>query len=104
MPALSSTYQKDRRSERMAWINDYKHIKRCRYCHDDRTWVLHTHHRDPREKLFHICYRNMNRRWDDILAELRKCDIVCANCHAELHHMERQDGRAEDKRRDAVLT
>lgn len=66
---------------------------RCGYdkCHG----ALHFHHRDPTTKL---------GAWDKVrlwskerrLKELDKCDLLCANCHAEIHdelHREKVEGQ-----------
>ena len=46
------------------------------------TW----HHRVPAEKSFQLDLRNLsNRSQAAIRAELVKCDLLCANCHAETH-------------------
>ncbi|WP_125916732.1 hypothetical protein [Hymenobacter coccineus] len=29
-----------------------------------------------------------NRNWDVIVAEASKCELLCSNCHAEVHHPE----------------
>lgn len=42
------------------------------------------HHRDPSEKSFPPA--NMYRyKWEVIIQELDKCDLLCQNCHAERH-------------------
>ena len=46
--------------------------------------ALEFHHKDPSKKEFTIG-NNMNRRWSVVWAELLKCEVVCANCHAEEH-------------------
>ena len=39
-------------------------------------------HRDPNEKLFGVSDGvNGKMNWEKILAEIDKCDLVCANCH-----------------------
>ena len=48
-------------------------------------WALDFHHRDPKEKEFGIGAYN-NLAWFKIMTELDKCDLLCANCHRELHH------------------
>ena len=55
------------------------------------TDALQFHHRDPATKLFELGRNNMNKRWNEILAEAAKCDLLCANCHAEVHERERID-------------
>jgi hypothetical protein len=61
---------------------------RCRRCGYSRCLAaLEFHHRDPREKDPRL-FRNKHRRAqldDATRAELRKCDLVCSNCHRELH-------------------
>lgn len=51
---------------------------------------LDFHHRDPSAK--DINWKKM-RTWDieKIKKELDKCDLVCRNCHAELHYLENED-------------
>lgn len=57
----------------------------CLYCLYDGP-ALFWHHRDASEKVDNIgrmASRGMPVK--RLLAELDKCDLVCANCHAEQH-------------------
>lgn len=48
--------------------------------------ALHFHHLDPKTKSFGIDIRQCsNRSMDILLAEVAKCIVLCANCHAEEH-------------------
>jgi len=55
---------------------------RCGY--DKCSKALHFHHLDPKEKDFQIS-GSKNRSWEVIVEELKKCIMVCSNCHAEIH-------------------
>jgi hypothetical protein len=45
------------------------------------------HHSDSDAKDFKLDMRSLsNRKLAPILDEIRKCILVCANCHAELHN------------------
>lgn len=45
------------------------------------------HHRDPQDKLFEINANSfVNKKWTDVWKESDKCDLVCHNCHMEIHH------------------
>jgi len=47
--------------------------------------ALDFHHRDSKTKDFSIS-KNCNMAWNKILVELEKCDLLCSNCHREVHH------------------
>lgn len=50
--------------------------------------ALHFHHRDPSEKSFEISrvLRNMGKGIELAKQECKKCDLLCSNCHIELHN------------------
>lgn len=50
--------------------------------------ALDFHHRDPSKKDFQISKRGYCLSWDRMKVELDKCDLVCRNCHAEIHEIE----------------
>jgi predicted HNH restriction endonuclease len=52
--------------------------------------VLEFHHKDPTQKLFGIGQRGLTRSWKRVQAEIEKCDLLCANCHRELHVEQRK--------------
>ena len=47
--------------------------------------VLEFHHKDPSQKIFGIGQNGLTRSWEKVKAETEKCDLLCANCHRELH-------------------
>jgi len=47
--------------------------------------ALEFHHLDPTQKEFAWVKMRL-RSWDAILEELKKCILVCANCHREIHY------------------
>ena len=60
---------------------------RCKICGYDKYYgALEWHHMVPSEKLFELAL-NTARTYTlaEILAEKRKCIIVCSNCHREIH-------------------
>jgi DNA-binding CsgD family transcriptional regulator len=57
----------------------------CVLCGYD-TWfgALHFHHLDPHTKSFGLAMRGHTKSFAKLLAEARKCILLCANCHAEV--------------------
>jgi hypothetical protein len=59
---------------------------KCTICGYDRNIsALAFHHKNPKQKDF-----NWNKlrllKWSTIIEELKKCQLVCSNCHMELHN------------------
>ena len=49
--------------------------------------VLTFHHVDPKLKSFSLDLNNIaQKHWHKVIEELDKCDLLCHNCHHELHH------------------
>lgn len=59
------------------------------------SYVMQFDHRDPATKSFGIGPRGTGRSVEALLAEIAKCDVVCANCHAERTHQQRLKRRKE---------
>ena len=47
--------------------------------------ALHFHHMDPCKKDFAVGAEGVTRAWNKIEEELKKCILVCSNCHCEIH-------------------
>ena len=60
--------------------------KKCIFCHYNKyEGALEFHHKVAETKKFGISMRGMTRSWDKIESELKKCVLICSNCHAEVH-------------------
>ena len=57
--------------------------------------ALTFHHREPGSKEFSMAEGGVTRSWARIQAELDKCDLICANCHAEIHARQHSLANAE---------
>ena len=64
---------------------EYKGNK-CETCSYDKCiQALEFHHVDPSKKYFSIAEKGYRRSWADVILELDKTILVCANCHREIH-------------------
>ncbi len=72
-----------------AWItvriDRVKMFKGCSHCgYKKNPAALQFHHVDPKTKLYNVS--NMRRssyvQWGRIKDEMRKCIVICANCHS----------------------
>jgi len=59
---------------------------KCQFCNYSRyLGALDFHHIDPKTRCFGLSTDELYRSWKTIMAELKKCFIVCSNCHREIH-------------------
>ncbi len=74
---------KDRRAELQEWYTGYKATLHCKNCQEWRSECLQFHHRDPKQKMFNVGQWVRNGvSLETLKAEIEKCDVLCANCHA----------------------
>jgi transposase len=60
---------------------------KCQICGYDRyTGALQFHHVDPSTKSFSLSMRGCTRSIAELREEAAKCQLLCANCHAEVEH------------------
>lgn len=57
----------------------------CKQCGYNKCQAaLQFHHINPDVKAFNVSHDHI-RSWERLKIELDKCDLLCANCHAEMH-------------------
>lgn len=77
-----------RRALLREWWRGFKATLSCVRCGESHPACLDFHHRDPAEKdttLQQMFIRGYSK--ERVLAEVAKCDVLCANCHRK-HHWE----------------
>lgn len=50
--------------------------------------ALNFHHLDASQKEFGLAQSGVVHSWTEFWNEVQKCQLLCANCHAEIHNME----------------
>lgn len=78
---------KKNKRERREWLRALKDGKSCIKCAEPHPACLDFHHRDPKTKLFGL---GSEQAWSSrskaaVLEEIKKCDVMCSNCHRKLH-------------------
>lgn len=74
--------QAERKQKLTDTVREYKRKKGCADCGITNPLVLDLDHRDPKEKVYAIS--ELIRRgtaFVNLMVEIKKCDVVCANCH-----------------------
>lgn len=70
------------------WAKKFRAIKilggKCCKCGEKDIFVLEFHHKDPSKKEFEINAR-CHAPWGKIEKEIKKCELLCRNCHVRLH-------------------
>ena len=60
---------------------DYLCNSSCPDCGETDPEVLEFDHLDPSKKEANVSDMLRSRSWESILGEIKKCEVVCANCH-----------------------
>lgn len=69
-------------------ISDIKQNLKCEKCGESKPYCLDFHHTDPKKKEGTIAKMiSNNYRLNKILDEIKKCRVLCANCHREFHYL-----------------
>lgn len=62
----------------------------CKVCGYNKCMAALTfHHKDPSTKNFCLTVSNLwSKKWEVILKEFEKCELLCVRCHIEEHYMD----------------
>jgi hypothetical protein len=82
----NAAYKKRRWQE---W-KDYKATLACKKCGFSHVAALDFHHEDPSTKEYDINRLISNGQFKKAEEELKKCIVLCANCH-RIHHYEEKN-------------
>ena len=76
-----------KKSQLRDFLHKYKEFHGCGDCGSKFPYyVLDFDHRDPNNKSYQPAKLSETGSWEKMLAEINKCDVVCANCHRERTH------------------
>jgi len=83
--------QKRVSTERKSLLVKMSGGKCCKCGYNKNYAALQFHHLNPEEKTFNLDSRKLsNTNWNSILIEWKKCILLCANYHLEVHHPEKE--------------
>ena len=68
------------------WFKAIKSQKSCKECGHDVYEDLDYHHRDPSTKIASVSDMVGRFSRETILSEMKKCDVLCKECHKNHHH------------------
>jgi transcription elongation factor Elf1 len=78
------TYQKERYSKLLTVFQKWRETLKCCRCGEADAACLEFHHSDPSQKELGVI-KMITRSMGAVLKELKKCVVVCANCHRRIH-------------------
>jgi hypothetical protein len=82
------------RQKTKQWFVELKSTMKCNRCPESAFECLDFHHSDPTEKEHNI-HKMVGFGYgrEAILAEIAKCEVLCANCHRKHHAAEQKQGK-----------
>lgn len=90
----NTNYYKNKARKRQSFINEwYRKFKSsliCEICGEDHIACIEFHHKDPNEKEESLS-KAVNKGWgiERLEKEIKKCQVLCSNCHHKTHYEER---------------
>lgn len=91
---------KVKRRKGREFIARVKRMASCSNCgYDKCPDALEFHHKEPQHKEVEI-NKIRDSSIEKIKEELRKCEILCANCHREIHYFDPKLARSFNQKKD----
>jgi len=84
------SYQKNKREERKKALIELQGSKCIKCGYNKCIASMDFHHRDPEEKEMSISNSGLLLKWERLEKEAKKCDLLCKNCHAEVHYLQKR--------------
>ncbi len=80
-------YVYERRKKLNAWLKSYKSSLVCERCGENHPATIDFHHKNPAEKDINLSIVVKAKGWspERIMNEIKKCEVLCANCHRKEH-------------------
>lgn len=89
------------RERNYQYIQEVKALSKCEICGEARSVCLDFHHKYPDSKRFSIA-EGTSYSIAVLDKEIKKCMVVCANCHRVLHANERLYEIVRNKDKDTL--
>ena len=87
-----SEYMKQKYQEKKNIVQEIKSSCSCAKCGQTRGYFLDFHHINPNEKSDNITrLTSNNSKLDKVYDEMKKCIVLCANCHREFHYLQQRN-------------
>ena len=71
------------------WFSEYKSKLKCESCGETHPATFDFHHIDKSKKIDCISVLVAQGKYKILKEELKKCKVLCANCHRKLHWIEK---------------
>tara|TARA_R110000744_G_C19035280_1_gene526007 strand:- start:149 stop:544 length:396 start_codon:yes stop_codon:yes gene_type:complete len=91
--AKAKKHKKGYEKRNKEFVQRYKKQCKCVKCGlSNKPYLLEFHHLDPSTKYKNVTDLQFNAYSMKLIKEeIRKCVMICRNCHMEYHHLERQN-------------
>jgi acetylornithine/succinyldiaminopimelate/putrescine aminotransferase len=81
------TTRNNKQKNKKKWL-EFKSSLGCKFCGENHPAALDFHHEDPQQKDREVSYYIKNHQYGRAMEEVKKCIVLCANCHRILHFNE----------------